>query len=173
MSALLFDGWEGPLRTVVVGGLAYVAVVLLIRLSGKRSLSKMNAFDLVVTVALGSTLATILLDRAVPLVEGVVAFAVLIGAQHLVAWASSRSSAVRTVVKSRPRLLAWRGRILAEALREERVAEVEIHAAARRQGIGDLHEIEAVVLETDGTFSVVRHPGVLLSSVHGWEAPGE
>ena len=67
---MFFDGWAGLLRVLVVGALAYAALVLLLRVSGKRTLSKMNAFDLVVTVALGSTLATVLPSRDVALAEG-------------------------------------------------------------------------------------------------------
>ncbi len=65
-----FDSWSAMGRTVVVGVLAYLALVLLLRVSGKRTLSKMNAFDLVVTVALGSTLATVLLSTSVALARG-------------------------------------------------------------------------------------------------------
>ena len=53
---MLFQDWGGIVRTVVVGSLAYVTLVLFLRVSGKRTLAKLNAFDLVVTVALGSTL---------------------------------------------------------------------------------------------------------------------
>ena len=62
---MFFDDWGGLARVAVVGFLAYGGLVLLLRVSGKRTLSKMNAFDLVVTVALGSTLATILLSSSV------------------------------------------------------------------------------------------------------------
>ena len=48
-----FTGWEPPVRTVLTGVCAYAALILLLRVSGKQTLSKMNAFDLVVTVALG------------------------------------------------------------------------------------------------------------------------
>lgn len=54
----------------MVGVLADISLVLLLRLSGRQMLSKMNAFDLVVTVALGSTFATILLNRDVSRAEG-------------------------------------------------------------------------------------------------------
>ena len=70
---MLFDSWAGLGRVLLVGTLAYVALVLLLRISGKRTLSKLNAFDLVVTVALGSTLATVLLSKTVALAEGVLA----------------------------------------------------------------------------------------------------
>lgn len=74
-----FDGWYGIARVLVIGSAAYVALIALLRISGKRTLSKLNAFDLVVTVALGSTLATILLSKDVALAEGIAAFVVLVG----------------------------------------------------------------------------------------------
>jgi uncharacterized membrane protein YcaP (DUF421 family) len=154
---MFFNGWEVLGRTIVVGILAYVALVTLLRLSGKRTLSKMSAFDLVVTVALGSTLATILLSRDVALAEGVVAFAVLIGLQLAVTWLSVRVSAVGRLVKSEPTLLLHRGHFLREAMRRERVLEEEILAALRGDGIASLDRVEAVVLETDGSFSVTAH----------------
>lgn len=152
---IFFDSWNTLLRTLVVGVLAYVALVVLLRISGKRTLSKMNAFDLVVTVAFGSTLATILLNRDVALAEGVTAFAVLIGLQYVVAWLSVRSRLVRKMVKSEPRMLLYRGDFLGDAMRDERVTREEVLSALRANGHADLEGVEAVVLETDGTFSVV------------------
>ena len=78
---MFFDTWSGLGRVLVVGTLAYAAVVVLLRVSGKRTLTKLNAFDLVVTVALGSTLATVLLSKNVALAEGVLAVALLISLQ--------------------------------------------------------------------------------------------
>nr|WP_275939306.1 YetF domain-containing protein [Polyangium spumosum] len=116
----------------------------------------MNAFDFIVTVALGSSLATVILSKDVPLVEGVVGFALLIGLQYLVTWTSVRSGVVRRLVKSEPKLLFHRGEMLERAMRRERVLEAELLAAVRDQGIASLAEVEAVVLETDGTISVIR-----------------
>ena len=59
---MFFDSWFGLLRVALVGVAAYLALIVMLRLSGKRTLGKMNAFDLVATVALGSTLATVLLS---------------------------------------------------------------------------------------------------------------
>jgi hypothetical protein len=67
---MLFDDWSGLLRVLIVGTSAYVGLVTLLRFTGKRTLSKMNAFDMIVTVALGSTLATVLLSSDVALAEG-------------------------------------------------------------------------------------------------------
>lgn len=153
---MFFDDWSGIWRTVVVGALAYVALVALVRVSGKRTLAKMNAFDLVVTVALGSTLATILLSRDVALAEGVTAFATLIGLQYAIAWLSNRSPAFQAVVKSQPALLLFDGGFFDEAMRRERVTREEIIAALRSSGMSRIEEAAAVVLETDGSFTVLR-----------------
>ena len=153
---MFFDGWMGLGRVVIVGALAYIGLVALLRVSGKRTLSKMNAFDLVVTVALGSTLATILLSNDVALAEGLVAFALLIGMQLTITWLSVRSRTVRQLVKAEPSLLVHRGELLLQAMRRERVTEAEVLAAIRAQGIGSLDEAESVVLETDGSFSAIR-----------------
>ncbi|MEO7723947.1 MAG: hypothetical protein ABIU29_04550 [Chthoniobacterales bacterium] len=68
---MFYDGWYPLLTTLVSGVVAYVLLILLLRLCGKRTLSKWNAFDYVVTIALGSTLATILLSKDITIVQGV------------------------------------------------------------------------------------------------------
>lgn len=156
----LFNSWSSLGRTVVVALLAYAGLLLILRVSGKRTLSKMNAFDLVVTVALGSTLATIILSRDVALTDGLLAFALLVGMQFVITWLSVRSSRVAQVVKGEPRLLFYRGQFLAEAMRHERVTEGEMRAAVRQQGVAELGQVGAIVLETDGSVTVVPDPGV-------------
>ncbi|HEV7367589.1 DUF421 domain-containing protein [Arenibaculum sp.] len=168
---MFFDDWEGLWRTAIVGTLAYVALVLILRVSGKRTLSKLNAFDFVVTVALGSTLATILLDSRTALAEGVLALALLIFLQFAITWLSARSSGFQALVKAEPSLLFHRGRFLHGALRAERVTEVEILAALRSQGVADLSDVEAVVLETDGTLSAVKGEGASLRNVRTLSSP--
>ncbi len=152
---MVFGGWTSIGRTAIVGVLAYACLVVLLRASGKRTLSKMNAFDFVVTVALGSTLATILLSKDVSLSTGVVALAVLVGMQYVVAWFSVRSVTVRRLTRSEPRLLVRQGEFLVQAMREERVSRDEVLSAIRAGGLSGLEEVAALVLETDGSFSVI------------------
>lgn len=153
---MFFNSWEAIGRTFVIGVLSYVALIFILRMSGKRTLSKMNAFDLVVTVALGSTLATILLSKKVALAEGLTAFFVLIGMQYIVAWLSVRSTLVSKMTKSNPQLLYYNGYFLRDIMKTERVLEVEILQAARSSGIGSMDKVQAVVLETDGRISVIK-----------------
>lgn len=154
---MFFNDWFGLWRVLIVGTLAYVALVLVLRVSGKRTLSKMNAFDFVVTVALGSTLATVLLSKDVALVEGVVAFAVLIYLQYGITWLSVRSRWVRDLVKAEPALLYFEGRFLSETMHRERVTEEEVRSSVRSQGMSEMEDVLAVVLETDGSMTVLKN----------------
>lgn len=155
LQEMLFQNWSGIWRTVLVGVLAYAGLILFLRVSGKRTLSKLNAFDFVVTVALGSTLATILLTEKVALAEGLTAFAVLIGLQFVVTWTSVREGVVRRAVRSEPSLLARDGELLRDAMRRARITEDEIRSAIRSSGIEDPSKVSAVVLEADGELSVI------------------
>lgn len=152
---MFFDSWSGVVRVLVVGVLAYVALVAWLRITGKRTVSKWNAFDLIVTIALGSTLATVLLSSSVALVEGVVAMGLLIMLQYVITWLSVRSTRVRGLVKDSPTLLLRDGAMCEATMRRQRVTESELLAAVRARGHASLGELAAVVLETDGTFSVL------------------
>ncbi len=149
-----FDDWDDLTRIVVVAPVAYAALVLALRATGKRTLSKLNAFDLVITVAIGSTFATVVLSADVSVSEGVLALVLLTLLQLVVSWASVRSSAVRRLVKSEPTLL-YRDGYLEPAMRRERVTRDEVLQAARSQGHASLDGVAAVVLETDGSLSVL------------------
>ncbi len=151
---MFYDDWLGLVRVLVVGTCAYVALVVLLRVSGKRTLAKLNAFDFVVTVALGSTLATVLLSSDVALLEGVVAMALLAGLQYVVAWAKTRSRTVERLVTAEP-VLVYSDGFLRPAMRRARLTEEEVRQAARSQGHADLGSIRAVVLENDGTLSLL------------------
>ncbi len=152
---MFFDSWSSLLRVLVVGTLAYASLIVLLRVSGKRTLAKLNAFDLVVTVALGSTLATVLLTKSVALVDGLAAFALLAGLQYAVAFLSVRSPRFGALVKSEPTLLLHRGRFLGRAMRGQRVTREEVVSALRSSGVARPEDALAVVLETDGSLSVV------------------
>ena len=159
MPDFVFQGWGILARTLIVGVASYVALIAILRVSGKRTLAKMNAFDFIVTIALGSTVASVLLSPDVALAEGFLALALLVGLQYVTAWTSTRSSRFKRIVTAEPTLLVRRGELLHDAMRRERVAELEIHQAARQQGFASLADVEAVVLESDGTFSVLGRGG--------------
>ena len=95
---MLFNSWAGLGRVLLVGTLATSLWVPAAHLR-QRTRTKLNAFDLVVTVALGSTLATVLLSSSVALAESVVALGLLIFLQYVITWLSVRSPGFQTLIK--------------------------------------------------------------------------
>lgn len=153
---MIFDGWSGLGRVLLVGPLAYFALVAILRVSGKRTLTKLSAFDLVVTVALGSILATVLLSKSVALLEGVLAMALLVVLQFAITWLAVRVPWVAGLIKSEPTLLVHEGEFLDQALRAQRVTREEVLSALRSSGVSELSVVHAVVLETDGSMSMLK-----------------
>lgn len=159
MQAIFFQGWDQILRTVAGTAITYVILIILLRIAGQRTLAKWYAFDLIVTVALGSTFANGVLSKDVTVAQAVVGFLVLIGLQFSIAWTVVRWSPLRIIVNPRPSLVLFRGNFVTDAMRRQRVAEADIRAAVRLNGAASLHDIAAVVLEADGTFSVIKQIG--------------
>lgn len=152
---VFFKGWEELARTAVMAVFVYGGFIVLLRGSGKRTLAKMNVFDFVFVVALGSTLADTILNSDTTISRGLVACATLLALQVIISWLTTRSGRIEKWINGRPTLLFYRGQFLADVLKRERVTEEEIRAAVRIHNLASMDEIEAVVLETDGTFAVV------------------
>ena len=153
---IFFDSWESLFRTFAITILAYVFLIVLLRSSGKRTLSKMNAFDFIVTIALGSTLATVMLNKSIALADGLLAFFLLISLQYIITYLSTRFSFINNLVKSSPTLLFYKGEMLKKNMMAERIAEDEVLAIIREKGFSTTNNIDAVVLETDGSLTVIE-----------------
>ena len=154
--SMFFDGWEPLVRVTVLGVLGYAALIVMLRFSRKRTLAQMNVFDFVYIVVMGELLAMTIMDDHVSLVQGLVALGVLIVLQALLSWLTTRSEAIERAINGEPTLLFHRGRFLRDAMRAQRVTEDELLSAAREEGVADMSTVEAIVLETNGGFSVVH-----------------
>lgn len=157
----LFQSWSEIGRIVVTALLVYAALILYVRLAGIRSISKMNNFDWVVTVALGSMLGSVILLKDVVLMDGLVAIFMLLGTQYVVVKVSTRFDTFRHAVHAQPVLLLYNGHFLEDVMHRERVMEGEVLSAIRKDGHSDLSKITAVVLEPDASFSVITHAAAL------------
>jgi uncharacterized membrane protein YcaP (DUF421 family) len=155
MSDIFFSSWESLLRTGGIGVLTYLALIFMLRLTGNRTLSQMNSFDFIVTIALGSTFSSGMLDKSIPLADTLLAFVVLIGLQWMITKLSVRYKAVNNLVKSDPVLLFYHGSFFKKKMHTTRVTREEILASIRQDGLSSLDQVEAVVLETNGKLSAV------------------
>lgn len=152
---MFFDGFHGLVRVLLVVPVLYAAVVVCVRLAGVRSTSQMNSFDWIVTVAMGSMIASPILLEDVVVAEAVLGVAMLLLMQRVVTSLTVRSSTVERWVKAQPSLLFYRGRFMEHTMRRRRIAKAEVIAAIREAGHACLDQIEAVVLETDASLSVL------------------
>lgn len=167
-----FESWSAVLRVLLVGSAAYVTLVVLLRLAGKRTLAKLNAFDFVVTVAIGSVLASAVVSQDVPWASALAGMTVLVAGQVLIARLTSWLPGGRHAVNAEPTLVAVHGRVDEEAVSRHRLTRSEVLQAVRSAGAGGLDQVAAVVLEPDGTLSVVPASSLgdasALSPVPGW-----
>ena len=153
-----FDSWSSLGHTALAGVVAYAALVVFLRVSGKRTLAKLNAFDFVVTIAIGSTLASVLTSKSLPLADGVFALALLVALQFAVAWLTVHARWFERLVKSGPAAVFRQREFDDAAMARERLSRDEVLMAIRRSGFHDLDRVFLVVLETDGSLNVMGHP---------------
>jgi uncharacterized membrane protein YcaP (DUF421 family) len=168
----LGSSWTA-LGAVLVSAVAvYVAVIVLTRLAGVRSLAKMSSFDFAATVAVGSTVSSAALGST-PLANGVLVLVMLFGMQYVVA-TTRRRGLLRGLADNAPILLMAGDRVLEGNLRHARVSREELHSQLRLAGVHRLDQVHAVVMETTGDLSVLRagehFDEALLAGVRGAEA---
>ena len=153
----MFENMNPFLEVIITGIVAYISVIAILRFSGKRTLAKWNSFDFVVTIALGSVLASSLLSNKDEFGKGIIGFALLVLFQYVITWISVRSSVIQKLIKAEPALLLYRGEMQYDMMKQERIAEGEILAALRTSGVSAIEDADAVILETDGSFSVIEN----------------
>ncbi|KIN65850.1 Membrane protein-like protein [Sulfitobacter noctilucae] len=152
---IFFDGFDGLLRTICAAVFLYVAVVVAVRIFGKRSTSQMNNFDWIVTVGIGSLMASGVMLEDVTVIESVAAIYVLLGLQWALTRSMLSSDEVTKAIKSEPTLLLHRGEVIEAAMKRERLTMAELHAAVRGAGLSRIEDVQWVILETNSSLSVI------------------
>lgn len=155
LDTLLFDGWKNPIRIVIMSILIYGYLIFIMRISGKRTLFQYNMFDLIISIAYGSTIATILISEKVAFIEGAFVLGMLTLLQLFIAIMEMKSKKFGAVINPTPTFLYYNDEFLEEVMKKERILRSEIRNAVRQQGIGSMEEVEAVVLEGNGQMSVI------------------
>ena len=157
-----FESWYNVGRTMTLSVIGFSALIAMLRVSGKRTLSKMNVFDFVFVVAVGSVFAATIVEKDITLIEGMAALATLIGIQVILAELARRYPLVERIINGNPTLLLSHGEFIPQALRKERVTEEEVRAAIRAKGLTRVEDVDAVTLENDGSLTVAwtsKKPG--------------
>ena len=155
MDKLFYTNTDNLLRILATIPLMYLLAIVYIRVVGKRATSQMNNFDWIVTVAMGSIVASTIILPGVSLADGGVSILTLLLLQYGLTKTIYRHQELRSVIKSTPQLLLYEGEFLRDNMRSERVIEAEVYAAIRRNGLMSVDQVYAVILETDASLSVI------------------
>jgi uncharacterized membrane protein YcaP (DUF421 family) len=174
VSGTFFDGWAHVLRAALSAAGIYLVIIGAIRIFGEKALAKMSGYDMIVTVALGSLVAALPLTTSVSLTDAIAAAITFLTLQQITRYLQARYRRVHTLVRERPRLLLWNGRLLEDRMLESDISADEVRAAVRRSGILSLKQVRAAVLENDGEWSIIPQSSAPdLSAMEGLLLPND
>jgi uncharacterized membrane protein YcaP (DUF421 family) len=142
---------EKTIRTLVV----YGSVLIGLRLAGKRELSQLNPFDLVVLLLLSNTVQNAIIGNDNSVIGGLFGAAVLLLTNHFLVRFLFKSGRL-DAMEGNPDVLVSSGKIMHDRLNEELITVAELEAAARRQGIRSIADVEECRLETGGALTFVE-----------------
>lgn len=133
----------------------YIAVLIGLRLMGKRELGQMTVFDLVVVLLLANAVQNAMVGADTSLQGGLVAAFVLLILNRAVAALRLHSGVWGRLIEGTPTVLVQEGHILDAAVRREGVERSQIEMAIREHGIDGIGDVRLAVMEIDGSISVV------------------
>lgn len=147
----------GILLKVIISLIAIFSIIILItRISGLRTFAKMSSFDFASTIAIGSILASIVLNTGQSLLKGAIALAGIVAFQSFFSLMVRRSDTFKNLFTNDPVLLMDKGKILYENLKKTNVGEGDLIAKLREANVIHFSEVLAVVLESTGDMSVLH-----------------
>jgi uncharacterized membrane protein YcaP (DUF421 family) len=143
---------EKILRPILV----YLALVVLLRIFGKRELAQLNPFDLVVLLSLSNTVQNAIIGNDNSVTGGLIGALTLLATNYLVVRFLFRHRRLDQIVEGKPTILIDRGKVLQKNLASELLSHAELMTVLHRQGFSALDEVEQCTLEPSGTFAIKR-----------------
>jgi uncharacterized membrane protein YcaP (DUF421 family) len=140
---------EKLLRPILV----YVALIVGLRLAGKRELAQLNAFDLIVLLTLSNTVQNAIIGEDNSVTGGLIGAATLLGVNYFVVRFVHRHHTLEKIVEGSRDCLIRHGRVNRGHLTREFMTRAELTAAAHKQGIASLADVDSAYLEPTGTIT--------------------
>jgi len=136
----------------------YILVLLVMRLMGKREISQMQPFELVIAIMIADLAAVPMSDTGIPITSGIVPILALLLFQLIISIINLKSITLRKVICGKPRILIYRGRIDEKALKKEKITINELQERLREESIFTIGDVEYAILETSGNLSIIQKP---------------
>ena len=134
----------------------YAFVVFIMRVIGRRELSSMTPFDLVLLIVLGDAIQQGLTQDDYSVTGAILAIATIASLQVLTSYLSFKSRRARKVFEGEPIVLVERGELVESNLKRERMTPDEVAEEMRQQQIASLSEVEWGILEANGSISFIE-----------------
>ncbi|MFA7467179.1 MAG: DUF421 domain-containing protein [Desulfotomaculaceae bacterium] len=139
------------IRTLIL----YVAVLVVMRIMGKREIGQLQPMELVVALMIADLAAIPMQNTGIPLLSGLIPIIVLMAAQVTLALVSMKSPKVRDIVDGRPSVVVKNGLIMESELRRLRYSINDLLEQLRGKNFPNLADVEFAILETNGQLSVI------------------
>jgi len=155
-SSYFFKNDDLILESVLGTVLIFILIVVLTRIFGLKSFSKMTGFDFVITVAIGSILGMSINSSKPSILLGAVILIALFGLNYLVTLLRFKSEKVEDLIDNDPLLIMENGEVLWDNMKASKVTEAELQSKLREANVIRLSQVKAVILETTGEISVLH-----------------
>ena len=162
MFALGLPVLEKILRTIMV----YIALIVGLRIAGKRELAQLNPFDLIVLLMLSNTVQNSIIGDDNSVTGGIIGAITLLALNYAVVRTAYSSPRLQHLFGGEPEVLVRHGHLRKHMLEHELITPEELKAAAHRQGIASLADVERCVLEPTGTISFIQRKPTSEDSRH-------
>lgn len=149
-----------PLNLVVRAAVVYLALLIMLRISGKRQIGQMGATEFVSILLISNAVQNSMNGGDNSLSGGLLLAAVLIALSSAISFLVYRSRAFSAVFEGTPRLIIHDGKAIQKALKKELLSHAELRTLLRKQGVHSFNEVKSAVLEADGTLSIIRHADI-------------
>lgn len=146
------------LNTFVRVSIIYILVLVVMRIMGKREISQMQPFELVIAIMIADLASVPMSDTGIPIFNGIIPILALLLFQLIISIINLKSIRLRQIICGKPQILVYRGRIDEKALKKEKITINELQERLRQNNIFTLGDVEYAILETSGEISVIQKP---------------
>lgn len=146
------------INTFIRVSIIYILVLVVMRLMGKREISQMQPFELVIAIMIADLASVPMSDTGIPITNGIIPILALLLFQLIISIINLKSITLRKIICGKPRFLIFRGRIDEQALKKEKITINELQERLREKDIFTIGDVEYVILETSGDISVIQKP---------------
>lgn len=144
--------WVYIIRAAVV----YIAVIILLRLGGKRQIGQMGTGEFVAILLISNAVQNSMNGGDNSITAGLILAAVIILLSVIVAFLTYKSPKLEGIIQGQPTTLIEDGHIITKNLEKELLNPHELREILRRQGIHDISDIKSAILESDGNISITK-----------------